>query len=77
MRYIRWTSYFITIAGVAMVAAGVLFDLNATITLIGMMLVVAGVIKVVAVGLWHGVGGFGAPLTSEDHVIPVRPKRNR
>ncbi len=77
MRYIRWTSNVITILGIAMTVAAIVFDLNPTITLIGMMLVVAGVVKIVAVGLWHGVGGFGAPLTSEEQVVPVRPKRKR
>ena len=43
-----------------------------------MMLAVAGVVKIVAVGLWHGIGGFGAPLTSaEEQVVPIRPKRKR
>ena len=77
MRYIRWTSNLITFAGIALIAAGVLLDLNPTITLVGMMLTVAGVIKVVAVGLWHGVGGFGAPLTSEEQVVPIRPGQKR
>ena len=78
MRYIRWTSNIITVAGIALTAASVVFGLNPTVTLVGMMLLVAGVVKIVAVGLWHGVGGFGAPLTSaEEQVVPVRPKRKR
>lgn len=78
MRYIRWISYVITVAGVVLTAVGATFGLNPTITLIGLMLVVAGVVKIVAVGLWHGVGGFGAPLTSpEEQVVPVRPRRQR
>lgn len=60
-----------------MTAAGAIFDLNPTIVLIGLMLVVAGVVKIVAVGIWHGVGGFGSPLTSEEQVVPVRPPRKR
>ena len=77
MRYIRWVSNLIAVAGVAMVAAGVAFHLSPTISLIGMMLVVAGVVKMIAVGLWRGVGGFGAPLHSEEQVVPTRPKRKR
>jgi hypothetical protein len=77
MRWIRWISYLITLAGVAMTAAGAIFDLDPTIVLIGLMLVVAGVVKIVAVGLWHGFGGFGAPLTAEEQVVPVRTPRER
>ena len=78
MRYIRWTSNLIAIAGVALTAVSVLLDLNPTVTLVGLMLIVAGVVKIIAVGLWHGVGGFGAPLTSaEEQVVPVRPRRKR
>ena len=77
MRYIRWISYLITLAGVAMTAAGAILGLNPTIVLIGLMLVVAGIVKIVAVGIWHGVGGFGSPLTSEEQVVPVQPSRKR
>jgi hypothetical protein len=77
MRYIRWVSNLIAVAGVAMIAAGVAFHLGPTVILIGMMLAVAGVVKIVAVGIWHGTGGFGAPLQTEEQVVPTRPKRKR
>ncbi len=77
MRYIRWASNLIAVAGAILIAAGVALHLSPTVTLIGMMLVVAGIVKIIVVGLWHGIGGFGAPLHIEEQVVPIRPKRKR
>jgi len=58
-----------TLLGVIAIVTAIAFDLNATIVVIGMMLVVAGLVKVVMVGLWHSVAGFGAPITAEAPAI--------
>jgi disulfide bond formation protein DsbB len=54
------------VLGVACLIAAVLFDLNATILLVGLMLIIAGVVKITMVALWHTVAGFGAPLVADD-----------
>jgi hypothetical protein len=54
-----------TVLGIALIAAALLFDANPTVGLVGMMLVVAGAVKIVIVRLWQGVAGFGAPLPAE------------
>ena len=38
----------------AVTVAGVAFELGAAVTLVGMMLVVAGIVKVVTVRIWNG-----------------------
>ena len=65
MRHLRAISVAMTLLGLAAVLAAIALDLNATIVVIGMMLVVAGLIKVAMVGLWHTVAGFGAPVNLE------------
>lgn len=74
MRYLKAISILMTALGVAAIVVTILLDLNPTIALAGMLLVVAGVVKIVIVGLWHGVAGFGAPLTAE---APIRQKERR
>jgi len=50
-----------TLVGVGAIAAAITADLNPTVQLIGMMLVVAGIVKIVILGLWHAVAGIGGP----------------
>ncbi len=66
MRYLRPISYGITIAGIVLVVAAIALDLSPTVALIGMMLVVAGLVKIATVAIWHGTFGFGVPLTHHD-----------
>jgi hypothetical protein len=71
---LKTISIFMTVLGIAAIAATALFDLNLTVALVGMMLIVAGVVKIVIVSLWHGIAGFGAPLTAE---APPAPRKER
>jgi hypothetical protein len=61
---LRTISLLMTVLGIALIAAALLASAGATVGLIGMMLVVAGVVKIVIVKLWHGVASFGAPADS-------------
>ncbi len=54
MLHIRYLSWLLVGLGVALAVAGAAFDLGATVTLIGLMLVIAGVVKVVTVRIWRG-----------------------
>jgi uncharacterized membrane protein HdeD (DUF308 family) len=40
--------------GVAVTAAGVALQLDAVVTLVGMMLIVAGIVKVITIRIWNG-----------------------
>lgn len=61
-----------TVLGVAMIAAAVVAGAGPTIGLIGMMLVVAGIVKIVIVRLWNGVAGFAAPVESASASHPSK-----
>jgi hypothetical protein len=54
MRHIHNLSWLILAAGSVMAIAGEALDLGALVTLIGLMLMVAGVVKVITVRIWHG-----------------------
>ena len=51
---IRYLSWLLVGTGLALALAGEAFNLGAVVTLIGLMLVIAGVVKVVTVRIWHG-----------------------
>lgn len=54
MRHLHILSILMLMIGVAVTVAGVAFELGAAVTLVGMMLVVAGIVKVVTVRIWNG-----------------------
>ena len=54
MRHINIVSYLILLTGLIMTVAGAALDLGAVMTLIGMMLVVAGIVKIITVRIWNG-----------------------
>lgn len=66
MRYLRWISIAMTVAGLLLAGGSVLFDLGGALTITGLMLVVAGLVKIVTVAIWHGFVGLGPIKTSED-----------
>jgi hypothetical protein len=61
VRYLRFISYVLTIAGVAIVAISLAFDLPSMWTLAGMLLVIAGGVKIAMVALWNGVAAVHTP----------------
>lgn len=71
MRHLRTVSYVITAAGVLAVAASAVAGLSPTVLLLGLMLIIAGMVKIVIVALWHGVAGFGVPATEEPAAASV------
>lgn len=71
MRLVRIISYGLTVLGIALVAAGVAFDLSPAITLSGMLLIVAGVVKIVMLGIWQTM--FKTPVALRDPEKPASP----
>lgn len=66
MRYLRWISIAMTVAGLLLAVGSIVFDLGGALTLTGMMLVIAGLVKIATVAIWHGFVGLGPIKTSED-----------
>jgi uncharacterized membrane protein HdeD (DUF308 family) len=55
MGWLHHTSLFMVLIGVALIVVAAASGFGPTATLVGMMLIVAGVVKVVVVRLWHGM----------------------
>lgn len=66
MRYLRLLSIAMTISGVLLAVASTIFDFGGALTLTGLMLVIAGVVKIVTVAIWHGIVGLGPIKTTHD-----------
>ena len=54
MRHLHLISNLILLAGILVAGASVAFELGALTTLVGMMLIVAGLVKIITVRIWHG-----------------------
>jgi hypothetical protein len=54
MRHLNHFSLLLFGLGIAVAVAGILFDAGAVVTLVGMMLVVAGIVKIITVRIWNG-----------------------
>jgi hypothetical protein len=54
MRYLQPVSVLILIAGLVLFLAGALLDVSALATVVGMMLIIAAVVKIVTVRIWNG-----------------------
>ena len=59
MKLARSISFGMTALGVVLTAAGVVLDMSPIVTITGMMLVVAGVVKIGMVAIWQSM--FRAP----------------
>ncbi len=68
MHYLRLTSYGMTILGFVTLFAAIAFGVNATVQLAGLMLALAGVVKIVVVFLWTHVANLGS-----DQHEPIPP----
>ncbi len=64
MLHLRNLSILMLGLGVALVIAGEALDLGAVVTLVGLMLVVAGAVKIVTVRIWHAF--FGGDSVNSD-----------
>ena len=60
MRHLRSISYLIAATGLAMIVLATLLGLREMWIVAGMLLVVAGVVKIVMVHIWVTVAGFGS-----------------
>ena len=70
MKLARNISYAMTIVGVAVTLFATIFDLSAVVTLTGMLLIVAGVVKIGMVAIWNAffaipVSDAGSPAAHE------------
>ncbi|MGH2534140.1 MAG: hypothetical protein ACRDJW_17875 [Thermomicrobiales bacterium] len=61
MRVLRLISFVMAIAGIALVALSLAVDLPSVWTVAGMLLLVAGGVKVAMVALWNGVAAVNTP----------------
>lgn len=68
MRTLRIASVGITTLGVVALLAAAAFDLNDMVVLTGILLLLAGIVKIIVVQLWIHVAGLG----TDDH-DPIRP----
>lgn len=76
MNLARALSFGITALGVVLIAAGILLDLSPIVTITGMMLVVAGIVKIVMVAIWRTMFQFPDAGQSEfTRVSSSRPSR--
>jgi hypothetical protein len=55
MKLARTISIAMTALGILLAVAGALLDLSPIVTITGMMLVVAGVVKIVMVAIWQSM----------------------
>ena len=69
MRHLRRLSWLMLAAGVIVTVAGIVFSLGHVVTLTGLMLAWAGIVKVIVVLLWTNVAGLGTD--RHDPIPPV------
>lgn len=74
MRYLRLISIAMTAGGIVLAAVSQLFDRGALVTLIGLMLAIAGLVKIITVAVWHGIAGLG-PIEQSDNTGAHRVTR--
>lgn len=68
MRFLHLTSNGITIIGIVTLVAALALDLGAAVQLTGLMVALAGVVKIVVVYLWTHVAHLGS-----DQHEPIPP----
>ena len=69
MRHLRSLSVVLAVAGLALLGASLMLDLNPTWALAGLLLAWAGVVKVIVIYLWRGIaasGGVAATAGDDD-----------
>ena len=69
MRHLRSLSVVFVLAGLVLLGASLMLDLNPTWMLAGLLVAWAGTVKVIVVYLWRGIavtGGVAAPAGDDD-----------
>ena len=69
MRHLHRLSWLMLAAGVVVTTAAIAFSLSPVVTLTGLMLAWAGIVKVIVVLLWTNVAGLGTD--RHDPIPPV------
>lgn len=70
VRHLRMIAIAMTVLGVGATLAALALGWGPLWTLTGMMLVVAGVVKIATVAIWNGVAGLGPIKTRDDPSHP-------
>jgi energy-converting hydrogenase Eha subunit C len=65
VRHLRLVSIVITVAGALLVVAALGLRLDPLLALVGLLLLIAGLVKVVTVALWRNLGA-GGPTEAPD-----------
>ncbi len=65
MRHIRWISVLMTVAGFVLTAAGLALSLDPMWILVGLLLLWAGIVKVIVVALWRNLGTPHPPVAGD------------
>jgi hypothetical protein len=66
VRYLRSISILMVVAGFAIVVLSEALGFTAMWTIAGMLLLVAGLVKVAMVYIWQNIAGFGSPSIPRD-----------
>jgi sulfite exporter TauE/SafE len=74
MKVVRFVSYGLTALGLLLVLLGAIFDLSPALTLTGMFLVIAGVVKIVIVRIWHVMFQIPVPTGDREPVAESAPR---
>lgn len=61
MRYLRWTSYLITLAGIVLAVVAGAAGLGDAWLLTGILLTWAGIVKIIVVAIWEHVADLQHP----------------
>lgn len=65
MRYLRVTSWFMTLSGLACAVYGMVADVS-MMAVVGIFMTIAGLMKILAVAIWNGQVFPSARLERED-----------
>jgi hypothetical protein len=66
VRYLRSISILMVVAGLAMLVLSEALGFGAMWTITGMLLLVAGLVKVAMVFIWQNIARFGSPPVPRD-----------
>ena len=77
VRHLQTVSYAMAALGIVLTVAALAADLSAAVMLSGLLLVVAGLVKIVMIALWNGIAGMAAAPETEPVARPVPARRSR
>lgn len=75
MKWLRWIALAIPLIGVAVLLLSVAFSLGETVTLIGAMLVITGLMQNVAFRIWRDIRPDSGIPSDEIAPLPVQSRK--